>query len=485
MKFSIMLLGMSVVQGTWAWGQEANTTKQETVQSKKEEEGTTKQQQPDSKEPVTQSANETSKTDVPAQQAKQETDGEQKPSETDVTEENVAKQQDGAEQKQEAIDESVSSLPKIDSQLGIPPMEKFALYGVLSLREQVRKQIQDMAHVHRRLKHLGDNVAAFYETDARLVIFGENSMQRQGYQLEKAEYFLDGHKIAEYRRGSNASSPQVGPLFEGAVSPDCHTLKVRLDYLVKQRPFPYKTGYRVQMYGEQSFRMQEGQTLVLRSVGFTQEHLPAQGGKSGDVQAVQFVMQTQPNQVKGLPIVNLKDVLNEAGLEVSVQNSMPPEYKLIGFEVRLNGIPLKDYLRPKEAAQTGVLFRGPVLPGKDQQLQVQVTYQGQEKNYGYLGQHQFALNFERKIQLAANATTPVRLTAFLGEPASFTVEKTPSVRMEISQASVNTKEIELVDTCKSAAYFKAKQREGKRQNQQQGASAGSSETQGSSPGEQL
>lgn len=486
-KFSVMALTMSVAQTSWVWAQQPDATQpqqKETQQQPPQADAAQQQdqsnQQPDSQQPSVkdQPQGETQQQPQQANRAQQQDESNQQP-----------------DSQQPSVDESVSSLPKIDSKLGVPPEEKFALYRVLQMRQDVRKQMQQMYGMQNRLQDLGNNIAAFYETDARLVIFGENSMQRQGYQLKKAVYFLDEDKIAEYNYQPSKPQPATGPIFEGAVSPGCHKLLVQLDYHVQQRPFPYKTGYGVRMQGAQSFRMKEGQTVVLRSVGFTQESQTSTNGKQGELQVIQFVMQAEPNDIKGKPIVNLKDVFNEAGLEVFVQNNMPSEYKLIGFEVRLNGIPLRDYVKlyreanSAAAAQSPVnnqdatgklLFRGPVAPGTKQLLQVQVTYQGQEKNYGYLGHHQFALNFERKIDLPANATTPVQLTAYLGDPDAFVVEKTPSVRMDIFQASVGADKVELVDSCKTVEYFAAKRKQ-EAQQQPQGSTAATPAAPDSSP----
>ena len=413
-----------------------------------------------------------------AKQAAQQSDGntsDVNKADQSEPEEGTLKQVNTA--KLQKPDESVSSLPRVQSNLSIPHPEKFVFARVRELERKLDRQMAVSFYTAKRLHKLRNNVHAGFETDSKLVIYGQNTMGPR-YALQRATYYLDDNPkpIAVMRTSSSKTKPrdetgriiagEKTPLFEGFVTPGCHTLRIHAVYRGGKKPFPYKTNVSVTLKGEQSFLAQEGRTIVLQAVSFEDKRIRVKGIAKPDLK---FVMSAQSNRVKGYPLVDVTDVFNKAALTVTLDNRLMSKngekYTLVSRRVYVDGAPLS----PLGAhSADNVVHNGPVAVGPHR-LDAVLTFRGPGRSYDLLGQHEFSLKFRKDFRAEAQGETKVNLVAVLGEADSFQVERKPAIRIKVTQAPAAVGGIKLVNSCKSYEYWHAKKRQASKQQVRQQA----------------
>ncbi|MEM7494631.1 MAG: hypothetical protein AAF471_00490 [Myxococcota bacterium] len=370
-------------------------------------------------------------------------------------------------------DESVSSLPRVQSNLSIPQPEKFVFARVRKTQTDLNELLARQMHLAKKLHALGNNVHAGFETDAKLVIHGKNAMGPR-YALQRATYYLDDNPepIAVMQAPSRKSRTRdetgrlvkgkSGVLFEGFVMPGCHTLRVHAVYRGGEKPFPYKTNVRVTLKGEQSFLAEEGRTIFLEAVSFEDKRRRVKGIAKPDLK---FVMAARPNRVKGRPLVDVTDVFNEARLTVTLDNRLMSKsgekYTLVARRVYVDGAPLSPLGgggAGREIESDNVVHSGPVALGPHR-LDAVLTFRGSGTGYDLLAQRDFSLRFRKDFRAEANGETTVNLVAVLGEADSFQVERKPAIRIKVTQTPAAVGGLKLVNSCKSYEYWRAKKRQ--------------------------
>lgn len=139
----------------------------------------------------------------------------------------------------------------------------------VEIEEQIGKLKEDVFSSKTRLMLLREQVLHNVVAESRLVMVHENDIG-MGYKLDRVVYYLDNNKIyfADNDGGQLASKGRF-LIYDGAIVPGNHVLKVEMTYAGAGGLFTYVDGYKFDVKSSFTFFASKGKILQINATGYS------------------------------------------------------------------------------------------------------------------------------------------------------------------------------------------------------------------------
>jgi hypothetical protein len=139
----------------------------------------------------------------------------------------------------------------------------------VEIEEQIGKLKEDVFGSKTRLMLLREQVLHNVVAESRLVLVHENEIG-MGYDLVRVIYYLDNNKVyfADNDNGQLGSKSRF-LIYDGAIVPGNHVLKVEMNYAGSGGLFTYVEGYAFDVKSSFTFFASKGKILQVNATGYS------------------------------------------------------------------------------------------------------------------------------------------------------------------------------------------------------------------------
>jgi len=137
------------------------------------------------------------------------------------------------------------------------------------IEEQIDKLKEDVFGSKTRLMLLREQVLHNVVAESRLVLIHENDLG-MGFKLDRVIYYLDNNKIyfADGETGQLSGKDRF-LIYDGALVPGNHVLKVEMTYGGSGGVFTYVDGYKFDVKSSFTFFASKGKILQINATGYS------------------------------------------------------------------------------------------------------------------------------------------------------------------------------------------------------------------------